>query len=198
MGSVNMEEANNSKRKWSLFNALSGALLIYQTVLLILANAQYHPSTNAQSGFYAVCFVLICIYLFTRFAKGISVAWYEFWIRLLLGPVYTYDAERLYLRSKRTIMIMLIIVSGFSVILAVSTLIPGYRMLRRSVFGYIGISALLMLVLTAGSGIVIILQRIRKCEACRRKYCLLFKLLTLQNFLAASSILGVLASAQIA
>ncbi len=192
-----MEEANDSKRKWSILNALSGALLIYQTVLLILANAQYHPPTNAQSGFYAVCFVLICNYLFISFAKGVCVGWNEFLIRLLLGPIYTYDAERLYLRRKRTILVMLIIAAVVSIFLAVSTLIPGYRMLRRSVFGYIGISALLMLMLSAGFSIALLFQRIRNREACQTKGCLLFKLLTLQNFLTASSILGVLASAQV-
>lgn len=185
------------KNKFRFFNIVFYILFAYQIVLLILGSMQYY-SLQASAGFCLVSVVLIQMYIFMNYAKGVCIAWNEFCIRLLLGKLYTYDAERQYHRGKRNILICVIIASFLAVISTIANILAAQKHLTsyQPIFGLFGISALLMLILTIVLGIKIIIWHFKKQGANNEKGYLLFKTLILQNFLIALALFNTVLDTQ--
>ena len=181
-----------SRNKFKILSIIGYILLAYQFVVLILGNVRYHSFGNAPGSLCLVTLVLAYMHLFMCFAKGICLAWYEFWIRLFLGEFYTYDAERMYHRRKRIVLIAVIVASLLAVFATITNIIVNGLMLSQTIFGFIGISALLMLVLSIAYGFAVIIQQIKKRWTNDEKGFILFKSLILQNFLVALSIINML------
>lgn len=180
------------KYRFRVFNIVFYILLAYQIVILILGSMQYH-SLQALAGFCLVSIFLMHMYLFMIYAKGACIAWNEFWIRLLLGKLYAYDAERQYSRKKRNIFICVIIASSFTVVSAIANIIVTQKHLSsyQSLFGFFGICALLILTLTIVLGLEIIIRYFKKLKKNEKGY-LLYKTLILQNFLIAVAVFSIL------
>ena len=174
--------------KFKTLNIIFYILLAYQLAILILGSMQYH-SLQAPAGFCLVSIFLIHMYLFMNYAKGACIAWNEFWIRLLLGKLYTYDAERQYNRKKRNMLICVIIASSFSVISTITNNIIAIAFgTVQIIISFIGISALLLSMLTIIFGLKIIIWHFKKQWANDEKGYLVFKALILQNFLIALAV----------
>ena len=184
------------RKKYIILNVIFYVFLVYHFVILILGNVRYH-SFNAPEGLCLVTLVPVYMHLFMSYTKGVCLAWYEFWIKLFFGEFYTYDAERMYHRRKRIVLIAVIVASLLAVFATIANIIVNSLMLSQTLFGFIGISALLMLVISIAYGFAVIIRQIKKRWTNDEKGFILFKSLILQNFLVALSIINMLCGAPI-
>jgi hypothetical protein len=195
--SLTPEMKMKARNRHRVLNLIFYLLLAYQFVILILGNVQYKSLGHVQDGFCLLSFLLIYFYIFMSYAKKACIAWYEFWIRLLAGKFYTYDSERMYYRRKCIMLIIVFIASGFSLLSTIANIILNNSVLYQSSFGFIGISALVILILSITFGLVVIIQQIKKHSTSEDKGYFLFKTLILQNLLIGMAIFNMLLNAQI-
>jgi hypothetical protein len=184
----------NSK-KFLVLNISFYLLLIYQFIILIVGNAQYHSFSIAPEGLCLIPLVLIYMHLFMIYAKGVCVAWNEFGIRLIFGKQYTYDAENMYYRKKRTMFIALVVAGSLAVLSTIANMVVSKLVPLQSIFGFFSISALLVMALCFAFGLIAVIWQIKKQWTNEMKSFILFKSVLLQNFLVALALVNMLYSA---
>jgi hypothetical protein len=131
------------------------------------------------------------------YAKGVCVAWNEFGIRLILGKQYTYDAENMYYRKKRNMLVAVVITASLGICSAIVNIIVSDMVLYKYVYGFFGISALLVIALCLAFSLIVVIRQIKKQWTNDMKGFILYKSLMLQNFLVALALLNMLTGANL-
>ena len=191
----------HKNKKFRVLNIIGYLLLTYQLAILVFGFFHYHSIGHVHDGLYVFSFLLIYLYIFSSYTKAeyINSPWHR-WLNLEeyeKGEIDYNRLERWYYINKGIILALAIILSFLAVLFALINMIQKYLILYQFVFSFIGISALLILILSLTAGIKIIIKYIQKPWMNNEKGSLIFRTVILQNFLLATFILKMLSNAQI-
>jgi hypothetical protein len=191
--------ALNRRRKFLVLNIALGIALVYQIAVLIMGSLEYRPTFNAYGFLYVIVFMLTGFYLLISCAPEEGIQWIR-WSQKH-GPVLEESDEnslkKIYLRYKWIYLALVLIASFVAFLLSTINIISNWSALLRHILSHAGISALLMLVLSAWLGIKYTLQRAYKPWLEHGPSFLLCEALLLHNFLVAVWILKMLCNAQV-
>ena len=191
----------HKNKKFRVLNIIGYLLLTYQLAILVFGFFHYHSIGHVHDGLYVFSFLLIYLYIFSSYTKTeyINSPWRK-WLSLEeyeKGDIDYNQLERWYYINKNIILVLAIIFSFLSILFAIINMIQKHLILYQFVFSFIGISALLILILSLTAGIKIIIRYIQKPWMNNEKGSLIFRTVILQSFLFATFILKMLSNAQV-
>lgn len=185
---------HNKAKTQGILNAFFFIILAYQFILLISGILQYSVQIHLHVMLYPASFLLIFFYQLIGYTKDSGIQWGANRLKLFKDDEPDTSAgEMMYNLQKWIVLILAIIFSVLAVIFAFINIFEHWVVFCHHILSFIGISALLILMLTITLGIRVIIKFILKPW---EKTSNIFKMLLLQNFLISTGVLKMLANIQ--
>ena len=163
-------------------------ILAYQVVILFIGYINYNSIGHVHDGLYIFSFVLIHIYIAVCNSKDSLINWFDFEQRFhIFSPEECEKEEylkKLYKKRKLIILLLTIVFSSTA----------SFDTFTIYIISFIGISALIIMLLLTILGIKVLAEYIKKITHEYGKYFIAYKYIILLNFLISTFILKMLSN----